>query len=91
LKAHDRNNYSRLQLSSYEEALKHTFDSQLRNSSLISARAKNSSFVNLVMRKAAGSRGLRELMADWLNNPVERKSYISRFSYLRIMLTPPYW
>jgi geranylgeranyl reductase family protein len=91
LKAHDRNDYSRLQLSSYEQALRDAFDSQLRNSSLIQRRAKNSSFVNLVIRKAAGSRGLRELMADWLNNPVERKSYISRFSYLRIVLTPPYW
>ena len=91
LKAHDEDDYSSSRLSSYEKAIGDAFDSQLRNSSLLQSRARNSRFVNLVIRKAAGSRGLRDLMADWLNNPVERKSYMSRLSYLRIMLTPPYW
>jgi flavin-dependent dehydrogenase len=91
LKAHREDDYSSSQLSSYEEAIRDTFDSQLRNSSMIQSRARNSRFVDLVIHKAAGSRGLRELIADWLNNPVERKSYMSRLSYLRIMLTPPYW
>jgi len=91
LKAYKENDYSDSQLSSFEKALRDAFDSQLRNSSLMQSRARNSRFVNLVLHKAAGSRVLRGLMADWLSNPVERKSYISRLSYLRIMLTPPYW
>lgn len=91
LEAHNRNDYSSYQLSSYEEALRDAFDSQLQNSYLMQSRARNGRFLNLAVRKAAGSRMLRELMADWLNNPVERKSYVSKFSYLRIILTPPYW
>ena len=91
LEARDRKDYSSHQLSSYERSLRDTFDSQLRNSCMIQSRAKSIGFVNLVMHKAAGSRGLRELMADWLNNPVERKSYISNLSLFRILLTPPYW
>ncbi|MCJ7631593.1 geranylgeranyl reductase family protein [Candidatus Bathyarchaeota archaeon] len=90
-KAIEKKDYSKTQLSSYERALEEELDPELQNSSQMQRRARSRFLMNLFIHKAARNLEVRDLMANTLTDAISRRVYTSLSTYIRILLTPPYW
>jgi geranylgeranyl reductase family protein len=90
-KAFKKNDFSEAQLSGYESALEEAFDQELINSYQMQKRAESRFLLNLFMRKASRSQEVRDLMVRTLTDSQSRVTYTSPLTYLKILITPPYW
>lgn len=80
-----------LDLSGYERSLKKNLDPELQNSYAMQRLGRNKFLLDLVIRKAARNRDVRDMIAGTITGSLSRKIYESPLTYLRMLATPPYW
>ncbi len=90
-KALQANDFSAKLLSEYETNLYNLLWRELNNSWKMQKRGKTKWLVNLVLKKAANNKEMREFIASSLIDQHARQGFGSPMFYMKVLLTPPLW
>ena len=79
------------QLMGYDSAIEEALGEELKDSFVMLRRGESRFLLNLFIRKASKNQEVKEMMTRNIVDSKSRKSYNSALTYLRILLSPPYW
>ncbi|MFH1257392.1 MAG: geranylgeranyl reductase family protein [Candidatus Micrarchaeota archaeon] len=88
-KAIEANDFSEKMLSEYETNLYNLLWYELNNSWKMQKRGRNKRLINWVLKKAAKSKEMREIISASLIDQHARQGFGSPLFYLKILFTPP--